>query len=283
MSKIHEAITAEFIAALSKGVRPWHKSWDSKGAQFGLPLRSTGEPYKGINILTLWAEAQNKGYANQHWFTFNQCKALGGSIRKGEKGSYVVFMRPITGGNEVTDSGEIEENTSRVIMRAYTVFNFEQCDNLPESFSALKQPLPDPELNQFFQNCLGNHPIGQSSRAAYSYSHDQIIMPPARDFISYNHYQATLAHELIHWTGHKSRLDREIQTHDREKYAFEELIAEIGAAFTCAHLGIRDFVREENESYVGAWLQRLGNDPRYIFRAASLASKAFDFLLGLQP
>jgi len=283
---IYQTITDDIIALLEAGTRPWSPSWSNST---GVPLRHCGTPYKGINILLLWAQAARRGYANPYWMTYKQALELGAIVREGEKGAAIVFAgsRPLKdeNGQAVQIDGEGERQIP--FLRRYHVFNAEQIDGLPEG----RFPVPeriftnrdarDPMLDEAFA-AYGVAIREQGNDAYYSSESDCITIPPFDSFTSGNAFYATLAHEAIHGTGHRTRLDRETlhKYHDQVAIrAKEELIAEIGAAYLCAALGMEPTEREDHAAYVSYWLAALKNDKRAIFNAASAAQSASDFFL----
>jgi len=287
---IYTRVTDRIIEALEQGVRPWHKPWDAENAagRITRPLRFNGEAYKGINILMLWATAELQGYDCPFWMTFKQAAELGGHVKKGERGSPVVYASSFSK-RETNDEGE--ENDEQVrFLKEYTVFNALQCEGLPERFLAVSQALktqPPARIEQaerFFANTHADIRHG-GNRAYYAVDADYVRMPPFESFRDAESHAATLAHELTHWTKHPSRLNREFgrKRWGDEGYAIEELVAELGSAFLCADLSITPEVRDDHAEYIGHWLKVLKDNKRAIFSAASHASKAVDFLHGLQP
>lgn len=287
---VYERITAKIVAALEQGVRPWLKPWNAEhmAGRITRPLRANGVPYRGINVVMLWMEAIDKGYSAPIWMTFKQALELGANVRKGEKGSLVVYADTITR----TEPGENGEEREAVIpfMKGYTVFNVEQIEHLPPQYLAKPEPpkIDAPQrierAEQFFA-ATGAAIAHAGTEACYVQSSDQIRMPPLETFVDAESYYATLAHECCHWTKHPSRLDREFgrKRWGDEGYAIEELVAELGAAFVCADLALTPEVREDHAAYIASWLKVLKNDKRAVFAAASHAQKAADYLSGLQP
>lgn len=288
-SDIYTRVTGQIIADLEKGVRPWLQPWNAAHAAGPItrPLRAGGQPYKGINVLMLWASAMTQNFASPIWMTFKQAKELNASVRKGSKGSLVVYSDRITR-TERTEEGE-EQERDIYFVKGYTVFNVEQIDGLPPHFYAAAAPEIDPaQRNQtadrFFANTGADIRHG-GNQAYYSPSLDYVQMPPFTSFRDAESYGATLAHEMTHWTRHPSRLDRDFgrRQFGDEGYAREELVAEIGAAFLCCDLGITPEPRDDHAAYLGHWLKVLKEDKRAIFQAAAHAQRAVDFLHGLQP
>lgn len=275
---IHQEITDKLVTELEKGTAPWKRGWTKKaGGLAGLPLRSTGEPYAGINILLLWGAAADNGYTNPSWMTFKQAKQLGGCVRKGEKGTGIVFFSVST--REDEDGNEHRFG----FLKSYTVFNVEQIDGLPETWDIDEDEIdegtaPVEDLQAFF-DATGAAISHGGNKAFYSPRSDSITMPPIKAFHSAPAYYGTLAHELIHWTGAKHRLDRDIaNSFGSSDYAFEELVAELGACFLCAHIGA-ELNLPNSASYLKSWIAKLKDDKRFIFRAATAAQKATEYAL----
>ena len=286
---VYTRVTNRIIAQLEQGVKPWLKPWNAEHAagRITRPLRHSGEAYRGINILMLWESADVQGFCCPLWLTFKQCKQHGGHVRKGEKSTPVVYASTFKK-TEQNDSGE-EVDREIPFLKEYRVFNAEQCEGLPDRFYETKQP-PNRDIekiahaDEFFRN-TGAEIIEGGNRACYSVATDQIRMPKIETFRDALSHAATLAHELTHWTRHPSRLDRDL---GRKKwgdagYAMEELVAELGSAFLCADLDLNPEERDDHAAYIEHWLKVLKNDKRAIFSAASLATKAVDFLHDQQP
>jgi antirestriction protein ArdC len=287
---VYSRITNKIIADLEQGVRSWMKPWNAEHAagRITRPLRHNGIPYKGINVLMLWSAAMTKGYACPLWLTFKQALELGGNVRKGEAGELVVFAGSITR-TEADDKGE-ETEREIPFLKGYTVFNAEQCDNLPAYYTAKAEPpaltpLQRIEAADRFFAATGADIRHGGTRAYYAEGPDYVQMPPFEAFRTAESYAATLAHELTHWTKHDKRLARDFGrvVHGDEGYAKEELVAELGAAFLCADIGITPEVMPDHAAYIASWLKALKNDKRLIFTAAAHAQRAADHLHGLQP
>lgn len=283
---VYTRVTDRIVADLEQGTRPWQKPWSAgnAGGRIMRPVRANGTPYRGVNVLLLWSEAVANGYQSASWMTFKQAIELGGHVRKGEHGALVVYASKLTRTDTADDGTETERGVP--FMKAYTVFNVDQIDNLPERFRVPPPaPLPRPvrlaAADDFFASINADVRHG-GARAYYAPNPDYIQMPPFEAFTDAESYAATLAHELTHWTGHKSRLDRSFENGHRfgsEGYAFEELVAELGAAFVCADLGLTPDVRADHAAYLASWLKVLKGDKRAIFTAAAHAQRAADFLL----
>jgi antirestriction protein ArdC len=285
---IYTRVADKIVAELERGVRPWLKPWNAEHAagRIARPLRANGQPYRGINILSLWMDAELKGYACPIWMTYKQAAELKGQVRKGEHGSLVVYADSITR-TETNERGE-ETESEIPFLKGYTVFNCEQIEDLPEHFYAKPEPRPVhlrriDAADTFAGNTHAEIRTG-GNRAFYSVSGDYVQMPPLDCFRDSESYYATLLHELTHWTRHEKRLAREFgrKRWGDAGYATEELVAELGAAFLCADLCITAEPRDDHASYLASWLEVLKQDKRAIFTAASHAQRAADFLHGLQ-
>jgi antirestriction protein ArdC len=289
MKNIYQEITDQIVQALENGVRPWHQPWNAAHMEgrVALPLRHNGVAYRGVNVLALWMQAMANGYATPVWMTFKQALALGAHVRKGEKGSLVVYADKITRTETDEKTGEESEHAIP-FMKGYTVFNAEQIDGLSDLYYAKPAPLT-PTIQRMarveaFFAATGVTVRNGGNRAYYSVSTDHVQMPPIESFRDAEAYYATLGHETTHWTKHPTRLDRDFgrKRWGDEGYAMEELVAELGAAFLSADLELTPKLRDEHASYIDSWLKVLKSDPRAIFAAASHAQRAADFLHGLQ-
>lgn len=282
---LYDEVTARLIAQLEEGVFPWVRPWSKALAAPGLPRNAvTGRAYSGINVLILWGAVIEGGYPSQDWLTFRQALAAGGCVRKGERGRTVFYADRFVP-KEKREGGENgEEPRGIAFLKRFTVFNVAQCEGLPEKLVREPAPLPERELHDSAEALIAatgaDVRIG-GAEAFYSPSCDYVQLPPQPAFHHQIDYYRTALHELGHWTGHGSRLGRD-QTgrFGSAAYAREELVAELASAFLCAALGIEPTVRHAD--YLGSWLQVLRADNRAIFRAASQASKAADFLLQYQ-
>lgn len=279
---LYQTVTDRIVAALEAGTKPWSKPW--AGGASGAQRRSNGAPYRGINQLLLTLTSSHDGYASPYWLTFKQAIDLGGNVRKGEKSTEIVFYKPLTVKDKHAPAGE-DRDVTIPLLRSYRVFNADQCDGLPERFRpaaieivAGKQR--DEEAERALRSSGATIREG-GGQAFYSPGSDVVQMPPFDAFETVGGFLATLAHELIHWTGHKSRLDR-LSYHGgfgSQTYAREELVAEIGAAFTCARLGVAGEHHDNHAAYVASWLKTLRDDKRAIFVAAAKAQTACDLVL----
>ena len=291
-SDLYSRVTDKIIADLEAGNLTWQQPWRAGHVAGGVsrPLRAGGLPYQGINTIMLWASAMEQGFSCPFWVTYKQAQELGGQVRKGERGSPVVYAGAIT--RSETDEAGNDTEKHIPFLKSYTVFNAEQIDGLPEHFYARPQPEPAAEeqpermarADCFFQRTGATIRHG-GDRAYYAPSSDHVQMPPLSAFRDAESYYATLAHEMTHWTKHRSRLNRDFgrKRWGDAGYAMEELVAEIGAAFLCADLGATPETRPDHAAYIASWLRVLKQDSRAIFTAATHAQRAVDHLNGCQP
>lgn len=286
---IYTRITDQIVTALEAGVKPWHRPWnaDHSAGRITRPLRSNLEPYRGINVLMLWSEAIAHGYTTPVWLTYRQASALGGQVRKGEHGALVVYASTLHREDVDARTGEASERAIP-FLKGYTVFNVAQVDNLPQHFYA-QAASPAGSLERIagpeaFVTATRARIAHRGARASYCLADDTIQMPPLEAFRDAPSYYATLIHELTHWTRHPARLGRDLgrKRWGDAGYAMEELVAELGAAFLLADLGLSPQPRPEHASYIASWLAVLRDDKRAIFSAAAHAQRAADFLHGLQ-
>lgn len=301
---VYARITTSIVAALEQGARPWVRPWsaDYAAGRMTRPLRHNGQPYSGINVLSLWASALAQGFSAPIWMTYRQAAELGAHVRKGEKGSPVVYTNTLSRpANENGDSDDADETVR--FLKGYTVFNVEQIDGLSAPFYAPATPPADPPARiagaEAFFTATGAAISHGGSRAFYRPSSDCIVMPPFEAFRDAESYYATLAHETVHWTAHGSRLDRDFSRSESggkasgkrfgsKAYAVEELVAELGAAFLCADLALAPAGEGDADagaahlahhaSYIANWLTVLRNDHRAVFTAAGHAQRAADWL-----
>ena len=282
---VYGRITSQIVANLEQGVRPWVKPWNAEHAAGCItqPLRFNGQPYSGINIISLWMSATAQSFATPIWMTFRQAIELNAHVRKGEEGSLVVYANAITRTEHDENAGEDIEREIPYL-KGYTVFNVEQIDGLPDHYYAKAAPKLVPvarirRAENFFAATKASIRHG-GNRAHYGQELDYVQMPPFESFCDAESYYSTLAHEMTHWTKHPSRLARDLgrKQWGDEGYALEELVAELGAAFLCADLELATDPREENASYVANWLEILKNDTRFIFQAAAQAQRAAEYL-----
>lgn len=285
---LYQDVTDKIIAQLEAGAVPWVQPWghDHIKTPMGLPKNAaTCNTYSGINILLLWGAAIENARTTQLWLTFKQALSLGGCVRKGERGTPICYADTFIPKAEAEKALQTGDDPQRVgFLKRYTVFNADQCEGLPDEFLANPQPLPEreiiPRAEQLIEATGADFRIG-GDRAFFVPSEDFIQVPSQPAFREQINYYRTCFHELGHWTGHTSRLDRNLTTNKGTKdYAREELVAEMASAFVCAAQDITPTVRHAD--YIADWLTVLRNDKRAIFKAASLASKAADYILAFE-
>ncbi len=272
---IYQTVTDNIISALEAGVKPWSCPWQRAPGMSGLPSNyATGAAYSGMNIMLLWGSASEQGFNDSRWMTYKQAQAEGGQVRKGEHGTTAIFYSTLEKEN---DAGEIDYIP---MLKTFIVFNVEQVDGLPfvtETVSTAETFEPLPQVENLFRSS-GAKIIEKGQNAFFRPSTDEVWLPERYLFPDAANFYATGLHELMHWSGGKGRLNREMKgKFGSEDYAFEELIAELGSAFLMADLGIVGEV--QHESHIASWLKALKNDKRYIFKAASAASKAHRYLM----
>jgi antirestriction protein ArdC len=288
-SSLYDEITDKIIAELEAGRVPWVQPWGTAAAKSSLAIpknASTERHYSAVNILILWGAVIERGFTGQSWLTFRQALSLGGHVRKGERGTTVVYADRFVPTDEKRRAAETGEEAQAIpFLKRFTVFNTDQCEGLPPEITTAAPPPPpgliEPRVEALIKATGINFRIG-GDRAFYAPAEDYVQVPPPQAYFEPINWHRTALHELGHATGHRSRLNRDLSgSHGTKNYAFEELVAELSAAFGCASLGIVPTVRHAD--YIGAWLEVLRVDNRAIVRAASQASKAADYLLGFVP
>lgn len=283
-------VTDALVSAMERGVQPWRKRWE-KGQGGGLPLRYSGETYRGVNVLILWMAAQAQMYTSAFWMTYRQALELGGQVRRGETATTVVYY-----GNGVSEdrnpekqSGAGESGKVYRFLKTFSVFNADQIEGLPAKFSyAAPQVMPATQRIEEIERLISatGATIRHGGNAAYySPSNDAIQMPDFTVFHSTELYYATLMHELGHWTRAKHRLDRNFGSTARGDagYAQEELVAELTAAFLGSELGFAPDHLEDHATYLSYWLEQIKADKRLIFTLAAKAQAAADYILQRSP
>jgi antirestriction protein ArdC len=286
---VYQTVTDTIVAKLESGsLAPWHQPWKAGHAAgpVSRPLRHNGQPYSGVNVLVLWISAEAAGHVSPYWLTYRQAQELGGHVRKCEKSTAVVYASTF----KKTETAADGTTTDRSIpfLKTYAVFNANQCDNLPAHYYQLVAPPaghvdPLPAVLDFAANTGADIRTG-GARAYYNPSADYVQMPEACTFEDAESHAGTLVHELAHWTGHGSRLARDFSGRfGDDKYAAEELVAELAAAFLAADLGYEAEPRDDHAAYLASWLRIMKADKRAIFTAASAASRAAAYLHSLQP
>lgn len=248
----------------------------------GMPQNfSTGVNYKGANVFFLWLEAMENGYSSNNWLTMNQCNKLKGKVIKGSKATPIFFFKPLSVNKEIEKDGKTETVEQYIpMLKTYYVFNIEQTTLKIEDIETIENSNNEliEECENFF-NALDFINVKDNNSPFYSPIQDFIGMPSINKFIDSEEYYATLAHEFIHSTGHTTRLNRDM-SNKKASYAYEELIAELGSAFVSAHLGIdKEPIQDNCKAYLKSWLKHLKDDKKYLWKAMSEASKAFEFLI----
>jgi len=275
---VYQIITDRIVGLLEKGVVPWQQTWKGR---LGIPRNlGTKKTYEGVNLFLL----ASMGYQSPFWLTFKQAIKLGGNVRKGEKACPVVFWKIL---EDKTDGAK--EPKKRPLLRYYSVFNVAQCEQIaylvPDIASVDRPACLIAKPEQLVERMSQRPPIKHGlAQAFYSPREDFVGMPTRRSFASDEHYYGVLFHELTHATGHQSRLNRATLTEKAgfgtDSYAKEELIAEMGSAFLCAHAEIVERTIENSAAYLNGWLQRLKGDCKLVVHAAAAAQKAADFITG---
>jgi antirestriction protein ArdC len=277
---LYQTITDQIIAAIESGTTAnGQPQWIGQGAVSAIPRNlKTGKAYSGINILVLCLATHAGRFGSSAWLTYHQAKELGGSVRKGETGAHIVYFEPLKREQIDQATGEIAEKVIP-LLRSYVVFNTDQIDGL-EIPTIQRCGFTGIEAAESLLANSGATIEEGGAKAFYSPSRDRIQLPDRDRFTTAETFYAVALHELIHWTGHSSRLARDFSGRfGDEAYAFEELIAELGAAFTCADLDLIPATMPDHAGYIQSWLNVLKNDKRAIFTAASQASKAHMFLM----
>lgn len=287
---VHQQVTDTIIAAIEAGAGTWQMPWHRTGEGLNRPINiDTSKAYRGANILNLWVSGEIKGYSSGVWGTYRQWQNRDCQVRKGEKGSLVVFYKQLEYEDRDDETGMISTET-RLMARASTVFNAQQVDGYePEPLPLPENPVTPIEQAEACVTAARAVIRHGGDRAFYNTAQDFIKMPERERFLGTETsspteaYYGTLLHELIHFSGASNRLNREFGARFGDQaYAMEELVAELGAAFLCADLGIAPAPRPDHAAYLDGWLKTLKADKKAIFTAASQASKAAEFLMGLQ-
>jgi antirestriction protein ArdC len=285
-ASLYDEVTRRIIAELEAGRFPWVQPWgraEGTGPTPGLPRNAlTGRTYSGVNVLILWGAVIEQGFPSQGWLTFRQALEAGGNVRKGERGTTVVYADRFTPEAEKERAREAGEEARAIpFLKRFTVFNVAQCEGLRPGLAPEPVPLPEREIVPVAEEVIAASGVDfrvGGTKAFYVPGADYVQVPPQPAFFEQVNYYRTALHELTHATGHPSRLARnQTGAFGSKDYAREELVAEMGAAFLCASLGIVPTVRHAD--YLAGWLDVLREDNRAIFRAAGQASKAADWLL----
>ena len=286
---VHRHITDQIIAALEQGAGDWCMPWHRSGHAITRPRNvASGKHYRGVNVLSLWVAAEAKAYPHGLWGTYRQWQEKGAQVRKGEKATAIVFYKEL----EAAKQDDPAETETRLFARASWVFNVAQVDGytMPEGEQAPAEDRVTPiEAAEAFAGNTGASIVIGGDQAFYRPVDDQIVMPDRIRFTGSatssptEAWYGTLMHELTHWSGAKHRLARDLSGRfGTDAYAMEELIAELGAAFLCADLGLAPTPRPDHAAYIACWLKVLRADKKAVFTAASQASRAADYLAGCQ-
>lgn len=274
-------ITSKIIEHLEKGTVPWRKPW----ADGGMPQNIVSKQYyRGINMLLLAAEQ----YEHNLFLSFKQVGDIGAKVKKGMKGHIVVYWNKKENKPEAsTEDAQVSEQKAKAILRYYYVFNVAQCENIPEKYLPQERETTElPTCEAIVNNMTNCPPIRHKENAAfYNFKEDFVNMPKKRSFKNDEAYYSTLFHELVHSTGHASRLNRDtivqMAEFGSELYSIEELVAEIGTCYLQSYAGIQDQFLAST-AYIQGWLSKLKNDRRLIFTAAKVAQKAVDYILDVK-
>jgi len=282
---VYARVTSQIVNAIEQGVSNWRMPWHTSGRFAFSPINAvTHKPYRGVNVLALWAVARSKGYERGEWATYPQWQERGAQVRKGEKSASVAFWKFADGRAESQDGDEPETVSARssrlLFCRDYHVFNVAQVDGYtpkPDADAPIEQRI---ESADAFFGRVSARVAHQGNRAFYCPGDDTITLPPFAAFHTPLDYYSTRAHETGHWTAKADRCNRELgKRFGDNAYSMEELIAELTAAFTLAHLGLSSEPRPDHAQYIASWLKVLKADTRAIFTAASKAQQAADFII----
>lgn len=277
---VYSRITDQIAAAVEAGAVSCRMPWHHDGTATSRPINlASGKPYRGINVLVLWATADAHGYTQGLWGTYRQWLAVGGQVRKGERGCVVVLWKQITNGDDGDERIEGEGHGRRAFARAFTVFNIAQIDGYTsEPVPARSEPESHANAETFIAN-LGISTIFGGNEACYLPSKDEIHMPHRAQFDDAASFYGVMIHECGHASGAKHRLSRDLSGRfGSEAYAAEEICAELTSGFVLADLGIAHNPRPDHAAYIASWLAALKHDPRAIFQAASKAQAAADWM-----
>lgn len=281
-TKIYKDVTDQVIKGLKVGLIPWKKAWTEET----LPKNfKSGRTYIGVNLWVLLAAP----FDSNLWLTFNQVKELGGSIKKGEKGTKICYWNVARKEVENGENGELTEKKI-FYLKTYTVFNSEQIQGIEfPSIHNTTGGVTFESAEQLISKYEGGPSVSHSNRADGAYyvpAEDKIMLPQKASFKNTSGYYSTLFHELAHSTGHAKRLNREgVTNYDRfgsEQYSMEELIAEMSACFMLSMCGLSENITTNNQAYINGWIEKLQSDPKVLFQASKEAQKACEFILGAE-
>lgn len=286
---VYAEVTDQIVEALERGTAPWRRPWRERGLQRSL---QSDRPYRGINQLLLQVRQQARGYRSPHWTTYRAARKAGGHVRRGERGTTVVFWRMLRVRDEASDNPEPTEPRAKKripFARLYTVFNTDQTEGLElskvEAVDAAEfEPVDKAEW--VIAGMPSAPAIAHGARgASYDPALDRVSLPAAHEFEPPEGYYATAFHELTHSTAHESRLDRDVGSHrfGSADYSREELVAELGAAMLCATVGLAPATIDNAAAYIAGWLRALRGDKRLVLVAAGQGQRAADYILDVEP
>lgn len=273
---IYEEVTNKIVAALEQGITPWKRPW--KTSSEAMRNVVSDKAYRGINVMLLNIASAVGSYSDPRWLTYKQAAGMGGNVKKGEKGTHIVYWNFI----KKEDANDPTAKPKLIpFLRYYTVFNVQQCENL--NIPGLAPDVPDFTIggvNELAEKILALATVRHGGdRACFSINSDIVVLPHRSLFETPDQYYAVAMHEMGHWTGHSSRLNRDFSGRfGSQAYAFEELVAEMSSAFTDSCIGV-DFDNMQHPEYIASWITALKNDTKAIFTAASKAQAATDYLL----
>lgn len=280
---IAQEITDRIVELLEQGVMPWVAEQDTTSAG-SIPVNAaSGNAYNGLNIINLWIAQHKQGFGSNQWMTFKQARDAGGMVRKGEKGTLAIFYKTLEKETDKTDSSGQAVVEKIPMLRSFTLFNLDQIDGVEHLNVEAQRPRYDFTPIEIGERMIKASGVPLSHGGVtpfYRPSTDSITMPARDRFPISEDYYAVYAHELVHATKHRDRCDRKPYESKlaRGPYAFEELVAELGATFVSAHIGLPR-VLDNHASYIADWLSVLKEDKRAIFKAAAQAQKATDWIL----
>jgi antirestriction protein ArdC len=277
-TELYASVTARVVEQIEAGAGEWRMPWQAI-AEVGQPVNAvTHQPYRGGNHMVFAMVAEARGWSG-HWGTYKQWQQLGAQVRKGERGTFGVHWSTVSK-RTTDDEGTEVEGEARLVPHVFAVFNACQVEGWEAPVDTPRDTPERIETAERFFAALGADVRHGGNTAAYSPAGDYIVMPEPGRFDTMTAYYATRGHESIHWTGHASRLSRDLSGRfGTDAYAAEELVAELGAAFTCAHLGISTTPRPDHAAYLASWLRVLRADPSALFTVAGKAQRATDYLV----
>jgi antirestriction protein ArdC len=285
---VHQSITEKIIGAIEAGAGEFRMPWHRR-SPFGAPKNAlTGKAYRGVNTIALWADGMLRGFDSESWATYRQWRELGANVRKGERGAVIVFYKKAEA-DPLEEDRQRKAKDTRLIARASWVFNAVQVEGWSAPASPQRNLVEALDQAETFIRATGADIRERGNLAYYTRGGDYIQVPPRSAFVGTQTstpteaFYATVFHELTHWTGHPTRLDRDLSGRFGDRaYAAEELVAELGAAFLCNDLGVTNVPRADHAQYVGSWHTLLRFDNRAIFTAASKASAAAEYLVSFR-